>query len=120
GVETLSSTYESFFAEPPSGEPVHPTPRTPTPALEPTQAKIVLEVLQGLPRHADTARVFHARERPPILELIHPMTTSARELDRVREYYERFVAGMEQVTLGADPRPLGASVGRSSPSTVPM
>ena len=119
-VEKLLSTYESFFAEHPIGESVHLTPRIPNPALEPTQAKIVLEVLQSLPRHADIARVFYDRERPPILELIHPMTTSARELDRVREYYERFVAGMEQVTLGTDERPLGAWFGRFSPPTVRM
>ncbi|MEK6225407.1 MAG: phosphoenolpyruvate carboxylase [Chloroflexota bacterium] len=119
-VEKLLTTYESFFAEHPIGELVHLTPRIPNPALEPTQAKIVLEVLQSLPRHADIARVFYDRERPPILELIHPMTTSARELDRVREYYERFVAGMEQVTLGADERPLGAWFGRFSPPTVRM
>jgi phosphoenolpyruvate carboxylase len=119
-VEKLLSTYESFFAEHPIGESVHLTPRIPNPALEPTQAKIVLEVLQSLPRHADIARVFYERERPPILELIHPMTTSARELDRVREYYERFVAGMENETLGADERPLGAWFGRFSPPTVQM
>src|SRR5207237_9032271 len=56
----------------------------------------------------------------PIVQLIDPMRTSARELDGVREYYERFVAGMEQVTLGADERPLGAWFGRFSPSTVRM
>ena len=119
-VEKLLSTYESYFAEHPIGESVHLTPRIPNPALEPTQAKIVLEVLQSLPRHADIARVFYERERPPILELIHPMTTSARELDRVREYYERFVAGMEHETLGSDERPLGAWFGRFSPPTVRM
>ena len=119
-VEKLLSTYESFFAEHPIGESVHLTPRIPNPALEPTQAKVVLEVLQSLPRHADIARVFYDRERPPILELIFPMTTSARELDRVREYYERFVAGMEEVTLGSDDRPLGAWFGRFSPPTVRM
>jgi phosphoenolpyruvate carboxylase len=119
-VEKLLSTYESFFAEHPIGEAVHLTPRIPNPALEPTQAKLVLEVLQSLPRHADIARVFYDRERPPILELILPMTTSARELDRVREYYERFVAGMEHETLGADERPLGAWFGRFSPPTVRM
>src|SRR5437867_5448092 len=119
-VEKLLSTYESFFAEHPIGESIHLTPRIPNPALEPTQAKIVLEVLQSLPRHADIARVFYDRERPPILELIHPMTTSARELDRVREYYDRFVAGMEQETLGSDDRPLGAWFGRFSPPTVRM
>jgi len=119
-VEKLLSTYESFFAEHPIGESVHLTPRIPNPALEPTKAKVVLEVLQSLPRHADIARVFYDRERPPILELIFPMTTSARELDRVRDYYARFVAGMEQITLGADERPLGEWFGRFSPPTVRM
>ena len=119
-VEKLLSTYESFFAENPIGERVHLTPRIPNPAVEPTQAKIVLEVLQSLPRHADIARVFYDRDRPPILELIHPMTTSARELQRVREYYERFVAGMEDITLGADEKPLGTWFGRFTPPTVRM
>src|SRR5437660_10569096 len=98
-VEKLLSTYESYFAEPPIGESVRLTPRIPNPALEPTQAKIVLEVLQSLPRHADIARVFYGRDRPPILDPIYPMATSARDLDRVREYYERFVSAMEHVTL---------------------
>jgi phosphoenolpyruvate carboxylase len=119
-VEKLLSTYESFFAENPIGESNHLTPRIPNPALEPMQAKVVLEVLQSLPRHADIARVFYKRDRPPILELIYPMTTSARELDRVREYYERFVAGMEQVTLEGDEGPLGTWFGRFSPPTVRM
>src|SRR5947209_19531918 len=119
-VEKLLTSYESYFAEHPIGESVRLTPRIPNPALEPTQAKLVLEVLQSLPRHADIARVFYDRERPPIFELIHPMTTSARELDRVRGYYERFVAGMEDVTLGSDEHPLGAWFGRFSPPTVRM
>jgi phosphoenolpyruvate carboxylase len=119
-VEKLLSTYESFFAEHPIGERVHLTPRIPNPAVEPMQAKIVLEVLQSLPRHADIARVFYDRDRPPILELINPMTTSARELARVREYYERFVAGMEEITLGGDERPLGTWFGRFTPPTVRM
>src|SRR5256884_544465 len=65
-VEKLLSTYETFFAEHPIGESVHLTPRIPNPALEPTQAKVVLEVLQSLPRHADIARVFIARSDPAL------------------------------------------------------
>src|SRR2546423_7311695 len=119
-VEKLLSTYETFFAEHPIGESVHLTPRIPNPALEQTQAKLVLEVLHSLPRHADIARAFYERERPPILELIYPMATSARDLDRVREYYERFVAGMEDAVLPGDDRPMRAWFGRFSPPTVAM
>jgi hypothetical protein len=89
----------------------------PNPALEPTQAKLVLEAQHSLPRHADIARAFHDRERPPILELIYPMATSARDVDRVREYYERFVAGMEHAVLGGDEGPLGTWFGRARVST---
>src|SRR5439155_1511602 len=117
-VEKLLTSYESYFAEHPIGESVFLTPRIPNPALEPTQAKIVLEVLQSLPRHADIARVFYGRERPPILELIYPMATSARDLDRVREYYERFVSAMEHVTLAPDDLPMGTWFGRFAPKSV--
>src|SRR5438445_93763 len=119
-VEKLLTSYESYFAEHPIGESVFLTPRIPNPALEPTQAKIVLEVLQSLPRHADIARVFYGRERPPILELIYPMATSARDLDRVREYYERFVSAMEHVTLAPDDLPMGTWFGRFAPKSVRM
>lgn len=117
-VEKLLTSYESYFSEHPIGEAVFLTPRIPNPALEPTQAKVVLEVLQSLPRHADIARVFYRRERPPILELIYPMAISARDLDRVREYYERFVAGMEHVALAGDDQPMATWFGRFSPATV--
>ena len=119
-VEKLLTQYEGFFAEHPIGERVFLTPRIPNPALEQTQAKLVLEVLHSLPRHADIARAFYDRERPPILELIYPMATSARDLDRVREYYERFVAGMEDAVLPGDDRPMRAWFGRFSPRTVSM
>ena len=119
-VEKLLTQYEGFFAEHPIGERVFLTPRIPNPALEQTQAKLVLEVLHSLPRHADIARAFYDRERPPILELIYPMATSARDLDRVREYYERFVAGMEEAVLPGDDRPMRAWFGRFSPPTVRM
>jgi phosphoenolpyruvate carboxylase len=119
-VEKLLSSHETYFAEHPIGDAVFLTPRIPNPALEPTQAKLILEVLQSLPRHADIARVFYGRERPPILELIYPMATSARDLDRVRDYYERFVAGMEHVRLAPDDQPMGTWFGRFAPPTVRM
>src|SRR5919197_5296171 len=119
-VEKLLTAYESYFAQHPIGEEVFLTPRIPNPALEQTQSKLVLEVLDSLPRHADIARAFYGRERPPILELIYPMATSARDLDRVRTYYERFVAGMAEVRLAPDDQPMGTWFGRFAPPTVRM
>ncbi|HEV8670668.1 MAG TPA: phosphoenolpyruvate carboxylase [Candidatus Limnocylindria bacterium] len=119
-VEKLLSTYDDYFTTHRLGEDVFLTPRIPNPVFEPAQAKIVLEVLHSLPRHADLARLFYRRERPPILELIYPMTTSARDLDRVNAYYERFVAGMEHVVLDMDELPLGSWFGRFAPATIRM
>src|SRR5438309_8460219 len=46
-VEKLLSTYETFFAEHPIGGSVQLTPRVPDRAVEPTQAKVVRELVQG-------------------------------------------------------------------------
>lgn len=119
-VEKLLTAYDDYFATHCLGEDVFLTPRIPNPVLEPAQAKIVLEVLHSLPRHADLARLFYRRERPPIFELIYPMTTAARDLDRVHAYYERFVAGMAQVVLEMDDLPLGNWFGRFTPPTIRM
>jgi phosphoenolpyruvate carboxylase len=119
-VEKLLTTYDDYFATHRLGEDVFLTPRIPNPVFEPAQAKIVLEVLHSLPRHADLARIFYKGDRPPILELIYPMTTSARDLDRVSAYYEQFVAGMEHVVLAMDDSPLGTWFGRFAPATVRM
>jgi phosphoenolpyruvate carboxylase len=119
-VEKLLTAYDDYFATHRLGEDVFLTPRIPNPIFEPAQAKIVLEVLHSLPRHADLARLFYKRERPPILELIYPMTTSAGDLDRVNAYYERFVAGMEHVVLEMDELPLGNWFGRFAPATIRM
>lgn len=94
-VQKLLSGYEGFFRDEPLGRRIHLTPRVPNPRLERVQAKGLLEVLHSLPRHADAARLFYGEERTPITELIFPMTTTADELDRIRNYYLRYVAGLE-------------------------
>lgn len=117
-VEKLLSTYPEYFRAVPLGEAVRLTPRVPNPVLEPTQAKGLLEVLHSLPRHADIARLFYGRERPPVVELIFPMTTSAAELERVRRYYERFVAGLADEVLAPGDGRLAEWFGEFEPKTV--
>ena len=117
-VEKLFSAHPEFFRAHPLGEDVFLTPRIPNPAVEPAQAKILLEVLYSLPRHSDIARLFHKKERSPIFEVILPMTTAAAELERIRGYYERFVAGMGKVRVLAGDAPLEASFGPFRPETI--
>ncbi len=90
-VQKLLASNEQYFRANPLGERLRLTPRVPNPRFERVQAKGLLEVLHSLPRHADAARLFFGASRPPIVELIFPMTTSAIELERIRSYYLRNV-----------------------------
>jgi phosphoenolpyruvate carboxylase len=99
-VEKLLATYGDYFRSEPLGERLRLTPRVPNPRLERAQAKGLLEVLHSLPRHADAARLFYGVERPPVIEVIFPMTTSADELNWIRDYYRRYVVGVQGERVG--------------------
>ncbi len=76
-VEKLLTTYEGFFRLFPLGRAVYLTLRVPNPAVDKAQGKILLEVLQAIPRAYDVARLFYGEDLAPIFEIIFPMTTSA-------------------------------------------
>lgn len=117
-VEKLLASYEPFFRERRLGEAVFLTPRVPNPALERTQAKVLLEVLHSLPRHADAARAFYGQGRDPVFELIFPMTTSADELERVLACYRRYVLSIEDATVRPGDLPLASWFGEFSPKEI--
>ena len=117
-VERLLAEQGPFFRETALGEGVALTIRVPNPALERSDAKLLLEVLHSLPRHADAARIFYGRERVPVAELIFPMTTSAAEIQRVRGCYERLVVGAEELSLSPGDPPLGAWFGPFRPQRI--
>ena len=98
-VQKLLASNEQYFRANPLGERLRLTPRVPNPRLERMQAKGLLEVLHSLPRHADAARLFFGASRPPIVELIFPMTTAAIELERIRTYYLRNVVEAANASL---------------------
>ena len=96
-VKKLLSRYDEFFADRRLGGDVRLTVRGPNPDLEASEAKILLEILESVPRSFDAAAQF-ADEYDidaiaPIHEVIVPMVTSADQLNAVHEYYERFVTG---------------------------
>jgi phosphoenolpyruvate carboxylase len=99
-VEKLLATYGEYFRREPLGGRIRLTPRVPNPRLERAQAKGLLEVLHSLPRHADAARLFYGTSRPPVVEVILPMTTSADELNWIRDYYRRYVIGVQDERVG--------------------
>jgi phosphoenolpyruvate carboxylase len=86
-VRKLLSRYEAFFREHVLGEDVRLTLRVPNPTFERTEGKVLLETLESIPRSSDAARAFYGRDVAPIFQVILPMTTSSRAVNRVYRYY---------------------------------
>ncbi|MFZ2456485.1 MAG: phosphoenolpyruvate carboxylase [Candidatus Altiarchaeia archaeon] len=94
-VKKLLTKYESYFRENKLGEDVFITLRVPNPTIEKAEAKILLETLESIPRSYDVAKLFYGQEIAPIFEVILPMTTSHRCIDRIYRYYKDYVAGKQ-------------------------
>ena len=96
-VKKLFARYGQFFQKRRLGDDLFLTLRVPNPRVEHAEAKVLLETLESIPRSYDAARLFYGDDTPPpIFEVILPMTTDARELDRVYHYYREFVGGKER------------------------
>jgi len=96
-VKKLFTRYEQFFQRRRLGTDLFLTLRVPNPRVEHAEAKVLLETLESIPRSYDAARLFYGDDTPPpIFEVILPMTTNARELNRVYHYYREFVGGKER------------------------
>ena len=89
----LLSQYGPFFRKKKLGQQVFLTLRVPNPRRERGSAKVLLEILEGIPRSFDMARHFYGRDIAPIFEIILPMTTNSVELNRIWHYYREFVSG---------------------------
>ncbi len=92
-VSKLLSEHAAFFKENQLGRDLRLTLRVPNPSREKGLAKVLLEILEGIPRSYDIARAFYDGGTPPIFEVILPMTTSTVELNRIWNYYRSFVSG---------------------------
>lgn len=95
-VKKLLSKYRYFFKEHRLGKDVFLTLRVPNPEFESVESKILLETLESIPRSFDTSYTVFQDEIPPIFEVILPMTTSAKSLERIYRYYTDFVVGKEE------------------------
>ncbi|MCK5022753.1 MAG: phosphoenolpyruvate carboxylase [Candidatus Aenigmarchaeota archaeon] len=94
-VKKLLTKYENFFAQKKLGKDLFITLRVPNPTIEKTEAKILLETLESIPRSFDAANTFYNNGTPPIFEVILPMTTSHKCIDRIYRYYSDFVVGKQ-------------------------
>ena len=117
-VKKLLNNYGHFFSEKKIGKDVFLTLRVPNPEVEKTEGKILLEALDAIPRNFDAATAFYGEEIAPIFEVILPMTTNARELLRVRNYYEKFVIGKAKERLSAGDVTIEEWIGKFGPKKI--
>lgn len=117
-VKKLLTFYEDFFRRQPIGESLRLTLRVPNPTVEVAEAKVLLETLESIPRSYDAARLFYGRDISPIYEVILPMTTSARCVDRIYRYYVDFIVGRQQARFRNDDITISEWIGEFRPSTI--
>ena len=98
-VKKLLTKYEFFFRDKRLGRDLFITLRVPNPTVERAEAKILLETLESIPRSFDAAKLFYEDNIPPVFEVILPMTTSSKSLDRIYRYYRDFVIGKQNKPL---------------------
>ncbi|GAB4289491.1 MAG: phosphoenolpyruvate carboxylase [Coriobacteriia bacterium] len=117
-VKKLLSFFEQYFRDNVLGEDVRLTLRVPNPTVETAEAKVLLETLESIPRSYDAARLFYGRDVSPIFEVILPMTTSSRCIDRVYRYYRDFIVGRQSQRFGTDDITIAEWIGSFGPERI--
>ncbi len=117
-VKKLLTKYPNFFKNKKLGKDVFITLRIPNPTVEKEEAKVLVEALESIPRSMDAARVFYENPCPPIFEVILPMTTSAKELNRVYYFYKHFISGKQYQKIYENDITIAEWVGDFLPETI--
>jgi len=117
-VKKLLTYYPEYFREHVIGQTLRLTLRVPNPTVERTEAKILLETLESIPRSYDAARLFYEREAAPIFEVILPLTTSARCIDRVYRFYAEHIIGRQYARFRPDDITIADWIGEFHPAQI--
>jgi phosphoenolpyruvate carboxylase len=117
-VKKLLTRYESFFKNNRLGKDLFITLRVPNPTVEQAESKILLETLESIPRSFDAAKLFYGDDIAPIFEVILPMTTSYKCIDRIYHYYTDFVVGKQNVPFKKDDILIREWIGDFKPKTI--
>lgn len=117
-VKKLLTRYESYFREVHLGRDVFLTLRVPNPTIERAEAKILLETLESIPRSYDVAKMFYNDDVPPIFEVILPMTTSAKCVNRIYSYYRDYVVGKQHKSFREGDITIAEWIGEFKPDSI--
>lgn len=117
-VKKLLTKYEYFFRQNKLGTDVFLTLRVPNPKVEKTEAKVLLETLEGIPRSFDASKLFYQKDQVPIFEVILPMCESAQALHRIYTYYKDFVVGKQDEVFAHSDMKISDWIGEFKPATI--
>lgn len=117
-VKKLLTRHEPYFTEHRLGRDVFVTLRVPNPTVEKAEAKILLETLESIPRSFDASKLMFGDDLPPIYEVILPMTTSSKCVDRVYHYYRDFIVARQNRPFFKDDISIAQWIGEFKPDTV--
>lgn len=117
-VRKLLTKYESYFRKNILGSDVFLTLRVPNPKVEKTEAKVLLETLEGIPRSFDAAKLFYNKDQAPIFEVILPMCESAQDLYRIFSYYRDFVVGKQHEFFTNSDMKISDWIGEFKPANI--
>jgi len=95
-VKKLLTRYNPYFSDNRLGKDIFLTLRVPNPTIEKAEAKILIETLESIPRSFDASNMVFQDDIAPIFEVILPMTTSSKCVDRVYCYYRDFIIGQSK------------------------
>ncbi|MFH1221593.1 MAG: phosphoenolpyruvate carboxylase [Candidatus Micrarchaeota archaeon] len=98
-VKKLLARYEPFFRKKTLGKDMRLTYRVPNPAVEKTDAKVLIETLMSIARSSDTAKLFYDADVVPVFEVAVPMCASAEDALKIRYFYKKFISGIENNML---------------------
>ncbi len=117
-IKKLFTRYPDYFSEMRLGKDIFMLLRAPNPAVEKNEAKLLLEVLESIPRSYDISRAVFRDDVAPLFEVSIPMVSSEKTLIRIAEYYKRFVSGKQNVRLIDRDIPLSEWIGIFFPERI--
>lgn len=117
-VKKLLTRHEPYFSEQRLGRDVFLTLRVPNPTVEKAEAKILIETLESIPRSFDASRHVFGDDLPPIFEVILPMTTSEKCIDRVYHYYRDFIVARQNQSFFPGDISIAEWIGEFRPDTI--
>lgn len=117
-VKKLLTKYPTYFNEKRLGRDLFLTYRVPNPTVEKAEAKILLETLESIPRSFDAAKLIYGDDIAPIFEVIVPMTTSAKCVERIYKYYKDFIIGKQNQPFKEGDITIAEWIGKFAPETI--